>query len=408
MISRTERQKLCIKRWLAAGGQNSIVAATGFGKTRVALTAIEMLIKSNPDVFVLISVPTEVLKEQWMEELIKWRIFDNCRVEIINSIVKTNWEVDLLICDECHLLPSNQFRKIFDCVKYKLIMCLTGTMERLDGKEVIIKQYAPICDTITMDEAIENGWVSPVREYAVLIDADLSDYNDWNQKFNGFFSFFDWDFNQSMQCVVNVIERRKYAKKMGISEKIVMANAMGFMKAMKARKDFVMSHPKKIEIARKILDARKNRKCITFSATIKDAEKLASRGEYILHSKKSKKQNSETIDKFNEITTGVLHSSKAADCGVDVKGLSVGIILSTDSSKIRKTQRNGRICRFEDGKTAELFTLLIKGTQEVNWFRNSVTTSYQMITEEQLEKILNGEIIETRQRENIENKNYRF
>jgi hypothetical protein len=30
-------------------------------------------------------------------------------------------------------------------------------MERLDGKEVIIKQYAPICDTITMDEAIDNG-----------------------------------------------------------------------------------------------------------------------------------------------------------------------------------------------------------------------------------------------------------
>ena len=90
MVSRTERQKMCIKRWLAAGGQNSIVAATGFGKTRVALTAIEMLIKSNPDVFVLISVPTEVLKEQWMEELIKRRIFDNCRIEIINSIVKTN------------------------------------------------------------------------------------------------------------------------------------------------------------------------------------------------------------------------------------------------------------------------------------------------------------------------------
>jgi hypothetical protein len=31
-----------------------------------------------------------------------------------------------------------------------------------------------------------------------------------------------------------------------------------------------------------------------------------------------------------------------------------------------------------------------------------------MITEEQLEKILNGEIIETRQYENVENKNYRF
>jgi hypothetical protein len=31
-----------------------------------------------------------------------------------------------------------------------------------------------------------------------------------------------------------------------------------------------------------------------------------------------------------------------------------------------------------------------------------------MITEEQLEKILSGEVIETRQHENVENKNYRF
>jgi superfamily II DNA or RNA helicase len=127
-----------------------------------------------------------------------------------------------------------------------------------------------------------------------------------------------------------------------------------------------MSHPKKIEIARKILDARTNKKCITFSATIKDAEKLASKDEHVLHSKKSKKQNEAVINNFNSATTGVLHSSKAADCGVDIKGLSVGVILSTDSSKIRKNQRNGRVCRMEEGKQAEIFTLLIRGTQEVN------------------------------------------
>lgn len=33
-----------------------------------------------------------------------------------------------------------------------------------------------------------------------------------------------------------------------------------------------MSHPKKFEIADKILDARSDKKAITFSATIKDAE----------------------------------------------------------------------------------------------------------------------------------------
>lgn len=30
-MDRTERQKLCIKRWLGAGGSATVVAATGFG-----------------------------------------------------------------------------------------------------------------------------------------------------------------------------------------------------------------------------------------------------------------------------------------------------------------------------------------------------------------------------------------
>lgn len=98
-----------------------------------------------------------------------------------------------------------------------------------------------------------------------------------------------------------------------------------------------MSHPHKIEVARRILEARKDKKCITFSATIKDAESIGI--GYVLHSKKSKKENKNTIDKFNSEDCGVLNSSKAADQGLDVKGLSVGIILATDSSKIRATQR---------------------------------------------------------------------
>ena len=74
--------------------------------------------------------------------------------------------------------------------------------------------------------------------------------------------------------------------------------------------------------------------------------------------------NKEILEKFNSETCAVLNSSKAVDVGVDVQGLSVGIILSTDSSKIRKGQRIGRSIRFEPGKTAEIFTLIIRGTQE--------------------------------------------
>ena len=59
---------------------------------------------------------------------------------------------------------------------------------------------------------------------------------------------------------------------------------------LRKRKDFIQSHPKKIEVAEKILEARKDKKSITFSATIKDAEKFKKYG-FVLHSKQKKKEN---------------------------------------------------------------------------------------------------------------------
>ncbi len=104
----------------------------------------------------------------------------------------------------------------------------------------------------------------------------------------------------------------------------------------------------------------------------------------------------------------MLNTNKAADQGVDIKGLSVGIILSTDSSKIRKGQRTGRVIRFEPGKTAELFTLVIRGTQEVGWANNSATRNFITINEEQLDRVLKGEEVKTRQREIVTTYKYRY
>lgn len=83
--------------------------------------------------------------------------------------------------------------------------------------------------------------------------------------------------------------------------------------------------------------------------------------------------------------------------------------MGVDSSKIRATQRQGRVCRFSPNKTAEMFTLVINNTQEVKWFNNSNTTSYITIdSEEKLQKVLNHEEIESRERDFGETKNYRF
>lgn len=195
---------------------------------------------------------------------------------------------------------------------------------------------------------------------------------------------------------------------MGIDQKQFDAICFGWMDRLRKRKKFVQSHPHKFEIARKILDARKDKKCVTFCSTIKDAEQLSIKGEYVLHSKQSKKSNEETLNKFNQALFGVLHSSKAVNQGVDIKGLSVEIIMNTDSSKITKTQKLGRALRVEAGKQAEIFTLIIKGTVEEKWLANSMSSSYIIIDEQQLDKILNYEPLEVRQRNLVKDIKNRF
>lgn len=405
-MDRTERQKLCLKRWLESKGHASIEACTGFGKTRVALNLVDAFTIKNPDAQTLIVVPTQILKDQWIQQIDQRGLGLNARVEIINSVIKLEWTCDLLIIDECHLAAAETFAKVFQCVNYKFILCLTGTMERLDMRHILIEKYAPICDRVTIQEAEENGWVSPHKEYVVLLNVDLTEYNEWTRKFNSYFAYFDWDFALGMRLATNPIERNAWSKRMGLDSKKTAAIAMDWMRMMKKRKDFVMNHPKKLEVARKILLARTNKKAITFSATIKMAEDIGI--GYTIHSQKKTKENKQILEEFNAAECGVLNTSKSADQGLDLHGINLEVILHTDSSKIRKVQRVGRSIRFEEGKTTEIFTLIIAGTQEMKWLANSRASKIITITEDQLDQVLAGEDIRTRERTYSEDLKFRF
>lgn len=380
--------------------------ALGFGKTRVALNLIDAFTTKNPEAQTLVVVPTQILKDQWIEQIDARGLGLNARVEIINSVIKLDWSCDLLVIDECHLAAADTFQRVFQCVSYKFILCLTGTMERLDMRHLLIEKFAPICDRITIEEAEQNGWVSPHKEYLVLLNVDLTEYNEWTRKFNNYFSYFNYDFGLAMRVATDAIARNQWAKQMGLDTKKTAAIAMDWMRVMKKRKDFVMNHPKKLEVARKILNARPNCKAITFSATIKMAEDIGV--GYTIHSQKKARENKQILEQFNEQHSGVLNTSKSADQGLDLKGINLEVILHTDSSKIRKVQRVGRSIRYEQGKTTEIFTLVLAGTQEVKWFTNSKASKVITINENQLDKVLAGENIETRERNYSENLKLRF
>ena len=407
ILTRSERQREGIKKWIAADCTASLVYATGFGKTRTALMAIALVLKHNPNANILVSVPTKYLKDQWLEKIEEQGFTDNVEVIVVNTIIKHSYDVDLLILDEAHRHASIQLSNIFNCVKYKMILCLTATMKRLDGREAIIETHAPICDEITMDEAIKNGWISPVKNYLVLLEVDLTKYKELDRTFNSYFSYFNWDFNTAINCLQNWKFRNQYAKQIGSDPKSVLRLSAQWMKALQARKHFIESHPKKIEVCQKIVDARLQSKGLMFCPTIKFAEAVK-RGT-VLHSQQKAKENAKVIEEFNNAQSGWLSTSKMLDEGADIQGLTVGIKMNVNSSKIKSTQQQGRICRFSPGKEAEMFTLVIKGTQEVKWFNNSTLSNYIVIdSEEKLNKVLNGEEIVLREHTPNEDLQFRF
>jgi len=399
MVDRTERQTESLKKWISVGCRGSVIAATGFGKTRIALRAIKWFLKNNPDKTILIVVPSEYLKLQWINLLVEWELVNSCQVWIINSVIKRKFVCDFLVIDEIHVTGAESFMNVFRFVTYKIALGLTGTIDRLDGKESVIKKFLPICDEVTLNECIANKWLALFREYKVLIDVDLTEYQDYTQKFIGHFSFFNFDFNLAMSMLnpqKGIVNRRIYAKTNGMDYKIVDAHAFGFSNCMQKRKSFILNHPKKLEIAELILENRKDSKAITFSQS-KEMANSISVGETV-HSGLGKKKRKEIEARFDSMTSGVLNSVKTIDLGADIQLVNLGIILCGTSSSIQKMQRTGRTIRLEGDKISEIFNLILRGTVEEEWFRKaSKDISVITIDEKELLTVLKNEELEEKQ-----------
>ena len=404
-MTRTERQQEAIRKWIKAKGKGSIEGATGFGKTRIGLMTIKALLNKYPQFRVLVVVPTVALKNQWQTQIDDWGFTFNTEVQVINTVIKHTWSCDFLVIDEIHRCGADDFRQIFDKVKYKLILGLTATFERLDGKHTIMQKCCPIVDRITFMEALANGWVSDYKEYVVLVDVDdLETYKNYHREWTEHFEFFQYDFNLAMSMVKpnvgwkNILKYRDEIylgndeqKKKEVLQAIKFHSAR-FMQLLQSRKAFINNHPKKIEVTRKIIAARQDKKIITFSNNIRMAEAIDN-GNNVYSGKTSKKKGRVMLEDFATQKAGVLHTIRKADEGLDIPGLSVAIILGTDSSETKARQRRGRTVRKEENKTAEVFYIILKNTVEEKWVKNNHQTdkNYITIDEEGLDKVLRGE-----------------
>lgn len=417
-LTRDERQQETITKWLQAKGKGTVIACTGFGKTKIAIDCFKKVLTKYPDIKALVVVPTDTLRDQWTSILDSQGLGLNSEVVVINTAAKKPYACDLLILDECHRVPADTFSKVFETVQYKLILGLTATLERLDGKHALIQKHCPVIDEVTLEVAKLNGWVSEFTEFQVIITAkDIDIYRDYNKEFVANFEFFNFDFGLAMSLLGkdgfrNKIKLRdemcKSNPKADKSEILKQINyhSVAFMRAMQNRKKFIHNHPQKIEIAQEIIKHRSDKKIITFSANTAMAESVGI--GYVYTGKESKKKNRITVEEFAVLDKGVINTCQLANEGFDCPGLSIGIVMGLDSSPIKSTQRTGRVVRKEEAKYSEMFTLVLENTVETEWYKKSHKEgTYVTIDVENLMKMLKGESWDPYKKK-IQNYTYRF
>ena len=112
-VTRDERQEEAMKKWLQSKGKGTIIACTGFGKTRVATNIITKVLSKYPQLRILVVVPTDTLRNQWIAILDELGLSLNTEVQVINTTAKNGYTCDMLVLDEIHRCPADTFSQVF-------------------------------------------------------------------------------------------------------------------------------------------------------------------------------------------------------------------------------------------------------------------------------------------------------
>ncbi|MCD8336626.1 MAG: DEAD/DEAH box helicase family protein [Lachnospiraceae bacterium] len=218
-------QKECLERWLENGGRGMVQAVTGSGKTRLALSAIDVLEqKLGRKVMVKIVVPTSSLMRQWASALRGHRrektesagdgriglrgggrkdpadgkymiyVVNSARYELARQILAQleSGEAVFLIADECHHYASGENHLIFEFLTrinreeaayYSLGLSAT-LPSGMDGR-ILAESLGPRIYSYGMAKATDMKTICPIDVFHVALTfwpEEMAEYEDITDK----------------------------------------------------------------------------------------------------------------------------------------------------------------------------------------------------------------------------------
>ena len=369
---KNKQQRKALNAWARNSGIGSIIAGTGFGKSRCGVLACKYILDRIPTSKALVLVPTIQLQEQFAEEFEKWgcgTYLNSIEIMCYQSAYKLQGqEYSIVICDEVHLGLSKQYRKFFKNNSYKHLLAMTATIpEEVEYKLELLKM-APKVYEITLDQCVAMGLVSPYEIYCVPLELTFGErllYDDIHKEFVGH----KLALGPDAFSLAKVFLKSKQASS---EEKY---HASGFYKTIRERKGIVDQAHAKIDKFKQLVEDNADKRIITFGGlnefTDKLAESVAPLAE-VYHSKITLKKRREALRRFKEGEVNILCSTKALNQGFDIPNANVGIICGLTSKALSMIQRIGRLIRFEEGKTGKIYILYVINSQEEKWLKNSV------------------------------------
>ena len=368
-----QEQKKALNAWAKAGFKGSVVAGTGFGKSRVGVLAAGETLRRNTAARAIVLVPTIQLQDQYKDEFYKWSYDDIIdRVEIIcyqSAYKLQNQFYNVVIADEIHLGLSPEHIKFFDNNEYDRVLCTTATQPEEPEYRAKLHMLAPVVYELTLDECVGLGLVAPYNIYCLSVDLIAQEKIEY-KKANNMFVHYKYKLGQF--DAFNEAKRILASSNVGGHEK---QWAILFYKAIRQRKAVVDFAENKVEMLQKIVLSNLTRKILTFSGANDFTDKVCDALHpfaLAYHSKKTKKQRTEALKSFKEDKINVLCSTKALNQGFDVPDADMGIVCGLTSKSLTMIQRVGRLLRFQENKTGKIIVLYIKDTQEEKWLKSAV------------------------------------
>ncbi|NGZ25620.1 MAG: DEAD/DEAH box helicase [Magnetococcales bacterium] len=360
-------QQEAMAGWIGAEHRGVVVLPTGAGKSLVARLAIARIGRDT-----LVVVPTLDLMHQWYEQLS--RVF---RLPVgllgggehtLQAITIATYDsaalymhrlgnrFGLLICDECHHLPSLTTRIVAQFCIAPFRLGLTATPERNDGGEKSFDHLlGPICHRSEITD-LEGRYLAPYELIHVAIQLDEDEREAYDLAYERYRTFArenrivfrtpaDW--SKFMQVCARSREGREAFT--------AWRFARGLAKASRA----------KLRTLWTILCRHRHQQAILFTDDNATAYTI---GEtfflpVITHHTKISERKA-LLTAFREGKVNCMVTSRVLNEGVDVPEVAVGIVVSGSGSVREHVQRLGRILRPGPDKRAVLYELVSEDTGE--------------------------------------------